>query len=266
MTSFIRCDIILFMNTVFENIIISDIIVCCDIRTAPQEKRIIKNRSSHGLIFSTCGKVNYFHGNKRFYTDPTHLLFIPAGISYSLEGEREDVSYVLNFKCNIPFDEILQLEMPGPDTLDDAEKAVEIFNQKYFYWQTSVRAQLYRIFVSLYQKNTNIPPKHIINCIMFLQSNLGNPELSNDMIAQHANISTIYLQKEFIRYFGISPHRYLQNLRISRAKNLLISHQMSITEICFATGYTSVYHFSRMFKRLTGLSPSAYRKKNIYAL
>lgn len=254
------------MENIFENVIISDIVVCCDIHTAPHEKRTIVNRSSHGLIFSTDGKVNYRHADNHFYTDPQHFLFVPSGITYSLEGEREDVSYVLNFKCNVPFDEMRQLALPDAGVLEDAKKAVEIFNKKYFNWQTAIRTLLYRIMSSFFRQSADTLPPHMENCIRFLRNNLENPALTNDAIARQANISAVYMQKEFLRYLGIPPHQYLQSLRIDRAKYLLISRPMSITEIAYATGYVSVYHFSRMFKKLTGLSPKQYRAKNLFDL
>ena len=68
----------------------------------------------------------------------------------------------------------------------------------------------------------------------------------------------------FIRRFqagtGSTPYQYLTNLRYARAARLLEEGELSIDDICEAVGVKDRFHFSRMFKRLHGLSPAAYRR------
>lgn len=68
----------------------------------------------------------------------------------------------------------------------------------------------------------------------------------------------------FIRRFqagtGSTPYQYLTNLRYTRAARLLEEGELSIDDICEAVGVKDRFHFSRMFKRLHGLSPAAYRR------
>ena len=68
----------------------------------------------------------------------------------------------------------------------------------------------------------------------------------------------------FIRRFqagtGSTPYQYLTNLRYTRAARLLEEGELSIDDICETVGVKDRFHFSRMFKRLHGLSPAAYRQ------
>lgn len=70
----------------------------------------------------------------------------------------------------------------------------------------------------------------------------------------------------FIRLFGRAykqtPHQYLIQRRINRAKELLRSSDLSITDICFEVGFESLGSFSTLFRKTTGLSPSEYRKNS----
>ncbi|TYC53439.1 helix-turn-helix domain-containing protein [Rhodobacterales bacterium] len=69
--------------------------------------------------------------------------------------------------------------------------------------------------------------------------------------------------RTFLRRFklatGLSPVHYLQELRMERARELLIETEDSVSEICFSVGYNDVPSFSRLFTRLSGLSPGSFR-------
>lgn len=68
----------------------------------------------------------------------------------------------------------------------------------------------------------------------------------------------------FIRAFkastGQTPHQYLRTRRIARAKHLLETTPLPVTEICEQVGFESLGSFSALFRRLTGASPVGYRK------
>jgi transcriptional regulator GlxA family with amidase domain len=64
----------------------------------------------------------------------------------------------------------------------------------------------------------------------------------------------------FKKYTGISPGQYHLQLRLIRAKELLISTDQSIKEISYDLGFQSIYYFSRIFKNKLGVSPSEIRK------
>ena len=66
------------------------------------------------------------------------------------------------------------------------------------------------------------------------------------------------LSKIFKRYTGLSPHQYYLQLKINRAKELLQAKQYSIKEVAFRLSFENPYYFSRIFKKKTGLSPSAW--------
>ena len=73
-------------------------------------------------------------------------------------------------------------------------------------------------------------------------------------------------QAHFIRTFratfGETPHRYLQRRRIERAMYLLRGTRRSITDICFAVGFTSLGTFSRTFRDIVGTSPKQFRAEH----
>lgn len=76
-------------------------------------------------------------------------------------------------------------------------------------------------------------------------------------LAEFAHMSYHYMSRLFKQVTGISPHRYIVNLRIAVAKDMLI-RGIPIQETCVQVGYSNLSHFSRLFKQYTGMSPSEY--------
>jgi AraC-like DNA-binding protein len=81
-------------------------------------------------------------------------------------------------------------------------------------------------------------------------------------MAQKHHVSYSYFRKMFKKYTGVSPGQYHLQLRIMRAKELLISTDKSIKEISYELGFQSIFYFSNMFKKKEGTTPSHFRKKN----
>jgi AraC-like DNA-binding protein len=74
-------------------------------------------------------------------------------------------------------------------------------------------------------------------------------------------MSAGHLSREFRLAYGESPYSYLMTRRIERAMALLRRGDLSVTDVCFAVGCSSLGTFSTRFSELVGMSPSAYRRE-----
>lgn len=83
--------------------------------------------------------------------------------------------------------------------------------------------------------------------------------LNVETLARGAHLSAGFLSREFRRVYGESPYSYLMTRRIERAMTLLRRGDLSVTDICFTVGFSSLGTFSTRFSELVGVSPSAYR-------
>ncbi|MFN7150190.1 MAG: helix-turn-helix transcriptional regulator [Microthrixaceae bacterium] len=83
--------------------------------------------------------------------------------------------------------------------------------------------------------------------------------LNVDELARGANMSAGDLSRQFRKVYGESPYSYLMTRRIERAMTLLRRGDLSVTDVCFAVGCSSLGTFSTRFRELVGVSPSAYR-------
>ncbi|CAH0171183.1 MULTISPECIES: helix-turn-helix transcriptional regulator [unclassified Microbacterium] len=84
--------------------------------------------------------------------------------------------------------------------------------------------------------------------------------LNVEDLARGVHMSAGHLSREFRRIYGEPPYSYLMTRRIERAMTLLRRGDLSVTEICFAVGFSSLGTFSTRFSELVGVSPSAYRE------
>ncbi len=84
-------------------------------------------------------------------------------------------------------------------------------------------------------------------------------EFDLDRLAKVAGLSKYYLIRAFKRAVGLSPHQYIFQLRVERAKNMLASTSKSMVDISMELGFFDQSHFSNAFKRFTGICPLAYR-------
>lgn len=92
----------------------------------------------------------------------------------------------------------------------------------------------------------------------YIEAHLADDISLRDLAAQ-AGLSTHHFGEAFKASTGTSPHRYLVERRIRRAKELLLGAEQSIAEIAMSVGFASHSHFTDNFRRLTGTTPSRFR-------
>lgn len=85
--------------------------------------------------------------------------------------------------------------------------------------------------------------------------------LDVEELARGAHMSAGHLSRQFRLAYGESPYAYLMTRRIERAMTLLRRGDLSVTEVCFAVGFSSLGTFSTRFAELVGVPPSTYREQ-----
>jgi AraC-like DNA-binding protein len=101
-------------------------------------------------------------------------------------------------------------------------------------------------------------PVEIWKARKFIEEYSGE-ELSLRKVAKTANISANHLSEKFKQVTGVNFVDYIALTRFEKACHLLLSSNRRISEIAFAVGFQSLSQFNRVFKKLSGKSPSAYR-------
>ena len=98
-------------------------------------------------------------------------------------------------------------------------------------------------------------------CIAYINNNLKG-DCSVKMLCEQFSVSPNYVYKAFMEVLNQSPSKYIAQLRIFRAKSLLVSDLFTIEQVAEEVGYTSLSHFSKVFKEQMHCSPSQFRKQH----
>ncbi len=110
----------------------------------------------------------------------------------------------------------------------------------------------------------SVNKKYVVEQIVSYFEDHYSEKISLDTIAENMYLSPFYISKIFKSETGDTPIRHLIGIRLERARELLLEEQeMSIQEVAAAVGYDDAYHFSKLFKKYYGKSPSQLRKENV---
>ncbi|MEM9550822.1 MAG: GlxA family transcriptional regulator [Pseudomonadota bacterium] len=117
----------------------------------------------------------------------------------------------------------------------------------------SVREATAEQRVSLQSRN-GMRNAHLAKAIQIMQERLEDP-ISPALIAERVGISTRQLERLFGKYLNSSPKKFFMEMRLERARNLLIQSEASVTEVALACGFDSPGHFSRVYRAAFGIPP-----------
>lgn len=135
--------------------------------------------------------------------------------------------------------------------------------------KTIDKKELFELFKELIkfvqEDNNSLRMKHVSSSLKiivdYVDANYKNVDLSLNYLAEKAGYSTSYICMIFKKELNTTFIKYLTQLRMEKAKDLLANSNMLIIDICNKCGFSEPYYFSSTFKKYTGLSPRAYRDK-----
>lgn len=124
---------------------------------------------------------------------------------------------------------------------------------------TAVREATATQKVSLQSRN-GIRNPHMAAAIARMKENLDDP-ISPSLIAKEIGISTRQLERLFGKYLNASPKKYYMDMRLERARHLLVQTEMSVMDVAMACGFESSGHFSRVYRTAFGCTPMMQRER-----
>ena len=206
-------------------------------------------------------------GDQALEVQKGDLLFVPPELPYLYKTESEEIIIVH-----------LMIEHPknwqiSRVHLEDPETAARKFTQLLHVWNSGkpgykhrAAAILYDIFADIDQQlstqrsTCTEAEKKLTRAIEYLHRNYYRSDLDIGAISAASNISETYFRKLFHQYYSTSPLQYIRQLRIKKAAELLRADDMPVNVIAATVGFTDPLYFSRVFRTVTGQTPSEFRK------
>ena len=247
--------------------IVTDIVVACFV---PPEDRgaAHKNRLSHGLALNCAGEKTYtFEDGTVCIVGENDMIYLPKNSSYTVSSTIPGHVWCINFQC---LDE--EIFHPFSLSLRNSEKILTAYKNAEKAWRGArqdreykVLAELYTIFHEMDQAQAlpYLPESKqelIQPAVDYIHKHYTKELINAQHLADICGISYDYLRQLFEKLYGLTPIKYINELKLSRAKELLVSGMYSVSEAAYHSGFSDVSHFSRFFKANVGVLPSEYRK------
>lgn len=214
-----------------------------------------------------------------------HFDFVYMGKENDFSPEEVYIAYC-NTDCETaPIDERLasrplymlgEIELPKKQQTTNPAAYVEIlskmcgvFKSKYFAYEIDLKRNMLSLFkLMLHDMRTHFISRNgsdqgddISAIVQYLYDNMGKP-ISFDTICRLYGYSMSNFRKVFRKKTGLPPNEFLISIRIERAKELLYNSAYTVAEVAAMVGYPDSHYFSRLFRKKTGVTPSALTKTN----
>lgn len=244
---------------------VSKITMACCVK-AGTGQNVHNNRPSHGLAFFPDGdRTIVFSGGKKLSVKENTVVYFPKGSDYVIKNKIVTDCYAINFDMedSIVFEPFAFRIKDINSVMSSFKVSNRIWTKKSVGYNTKVKAELFNI-IYIMQSEYCLPYRaksyeKITPALDYIHSNYCKEPLSVENLAQKCNISSAYMRNIFIKNFGVSPIRYINNLKMIRAGELLASGFYTVSEVCFLSGFNDESYFSREFKKHFSVSPIEYK-------
>lgn len=231
---------------------------------SPKNKRARRVcRPLWAIILKYEGETVYTSGGKKYLSDLSHVAVLPKGCSYDWHCTREGHFCTVEFECDMTYPEPMTFPVKNGDQI---LKMIKELERKRGLGDPMTELicirDIYSIIILLSGGAEIYLPsakqKRIDPAIEYISTHY-NERLTNERLAEVAGMSVVYFRKLFKDVTGASPITYLHRFKIEKAKEMLRSDYGALSDIATSLGYSTLYDFSRDFKKYTGVCPSKYR-------
>lgn len=217
-----------------------------------------ENRPCFGLSFCESGQLTYTQNGQTIVEEPSCAVLLPKGATYTLHGDCDGMFPVVNFECeglDVQTITAIRLSDVRPYIRDMKALAARCAQGD---GPPATFRLIYGMFERLCAEQTRDPLTAIVG---YIERHLSDTALCNTVLAEKMQVSEVYVRKLFLKYRGMTPKQFILERRIGAAKVQLCATADSVTAVAEACGFSSVYHFCRIFKEKTGLTPTDYAKR-----
>lgn len=228
------------------------------------------NRQSHGFVFfKEADSIYTFQNGKSLHASSGSFLYLPKYSSYSFKPKYRGEVYCINLQCNDdvfgdvnPDDKAFVFTLKRTTEVESIYKKVirEMYLKKPYYY-LNVNSLVYELASIIFnEKEAEYAPSSVKNkllpAINYIDEHYIENDISIPFLASLCEMSENYFRRLFIKYYGTSPIKYINEKKMNYAYEFLKSGLYSVIETAALTGFSDVGYFSRLYKRIKGEMPS----------
>ncbi len=252
-----------------------------DYHTNMRYSAYANGRMTYGLVYILDGKAGFYMENETITAVPGTIMFLPEKAKYTVEAfSREDfIHYTVNFGIQpdqalngplysyITGDKIVTLNTKNNTMFESGfVRLLSIWNDKKSGFRLAAKAQLYTLISEFFNELSTSSLKRselmrISPVKEYIDSNFDK-QITITQLAKLCDLSETHMRRLFHDIYHISPIEYQIELRMMRAKDLLLSKMYTVSEVAELCGFTDSSYFGRLFKSNVGISPLKYKNTN----
>lgn len=241
----------------------------------------------HEMIFVCEGNGHIVVGGNRYPMKKGMLFYIPPGVQMTIEPRAQNPEHYMTvhfsgsrmvldpdgrWKCR---ENIRTLHQPPAQKITDYAPVAELFEKLLDTWNDKgpgyefiAGTYLRQLLILVSQNDKEQNKNHAVSLqidriIEYMRQNI-NRKITLEELSGIAGLSTFYLSRAFKDATGYPIIAYFNKMKTDKAKEMLIEGNKKVKEVAYELGYTNEFYFSRIFKRIEGLSPSEFYSKNVY--
>jgi len=239
----------------------------------------LKKPDAYALYFVMKGKGVYTLSSEEFSAEKGDIFAIYPGTEIKCRADSKDPWYILSVSFDgvdarrlmnaarfTPKAPLRRLHEQSANNVVHIMAGIYAWRGQEIYSATQSTSLLYALMSMLIKSSglnrADMPSSwtgtiHLQKALAFIAENYNTPITVKD-IAEHVNLSQSRLYRIFLQHIFISPRQYLAEYRVGEGRNMLEKRIGSVKEIAQAVGINDALYFSKLFKQLTGKSPTGY--------
>ncbi len=237
------------------------------VRLTRQNKSIsTTKKTAHALGYRIKGRSSFYFKDRCCEVSEGDLIYIPPFVDYHQKTEFESIVAVDFDIQNAPISEVTIIHLENKELFD--KLFIELSNN----WNSKKAGYIYKsnsilndIFYHIKQQLLLSSPglsakeKKIISSLEYIKMNYTNSEINIEDISAKSAVSATYFRRIFKELYNISPMKYIIQLRIIYAIELLHNTEYSVSDIANMVGFNDTAYFCQVFKEHTAITPNKYR-------
>lgn len=227
--------------------------------------RRTQKRESAAFVYYLSGKADYIFEGYRLQANTDKFFYLCKNALYDIQVHEPSKFICIDFDFLETEEETSEIfSVKAAAVKNEFEKALKLWTEKNLWYQSDVFSVTYGLYSQAIKRSHERYTKtneKFYPVIEFVLKNYTRSDFTVKEIADFAGVCEVQLRRIFKSLTNASPNRYVNFLRLEKAKNMLLESNLTVEEISRAVGIEDPYYFSRLFKKELGLPPTAFRKK-----